>query len=136
MGAQLATATNIPASGAFVDVSGYERVHILVHLGTVHASDEPTLEPKCAEAINGTLDRIDASLVATVAANDDNEWLCWTIETRKLPTDHHFLGILVGGTVSNGSYADVIYLLEGASSLPVTQTAAILPSASQFVWAG
>ena len=75
-----------PASGAFVDVTGYEFVHVIAHLGTVHASDTPVLTVKCSDAINGTLDVIDASLAHTVdVTNDDGKDLIWSIEVRKLP---------------------------------------------------
>ncbi len=136
MGAAILAATDVPASGSYVDVSGYERVHILCHLGAINASDSPTLEPKCADAVDGTADVIVAdSLKHTPAVDDDNEWVVWTIEVKKLPLDHHFLTMDIGGTTSNGSYADIIYLLEGLDT-PVTQTTAILPSASQYIYAG
>jgi hypothetical protein len=135
MGAQLAAATNIPASGSYVDVSGAIRVHILAHLGVVHASDAPTLEPKCSDAVGGTADQISSTLLHTVAADDDNEWVSWTIEVEKLPEDHHFLLVDVDGTVSNGSYADIFFLLE-LQDLPVTQTTAVLPTTSQYYWGG
>lgn len=125
-----------PASGSYVDVSGFEYVHILAHLGTLHASDTPTLEPKCADAANGTLDRIDATLVHTCdVTNDDGQFVVWTIQVDTLPADHHFMALATGGTLTNGSYIDVIFLLAGAREMPVTQAAA-LPSAHQYIWAG
>lgn len=125
-----------PASGSFVDVSGFEYVHIVAHLGTLHASDTPTLEPKCSDAANGTLDQISSTLIHTCdVTNDDGQFVVWTIQVDTLPADHHFLSVATGGTLTNGSYIDVIFLLAGAREMPVTQAAA-LPSAHQYVWAG
>ena len=73
-----------PASGSFVDVSGFEVAHIVAHLGALHASDTPTLTPKCSDAANGTLDVIDASLAHTCnVTDDDGKVLIWSIEVRK-----------------------------------------------------
>lgn len=126
-----------PASGSFVDVSGFEYVHILAHLGTLHTSDTPVLTPKCSDAVGGTLDVIDSSLAHTPDPDgDDGEWVVWTIQVDTLPVDHHFLALATSGTLTNGSYIDVVFLLAGAREMPVTQTTAVLPSASQYVWAG
>lgn len=125
-------AGSLPASGSYVDVSGYARVHILAHIGTVAAGDAPTLEPKIAEKADGTLDVITTGFKHTVADDDDGEFVSWTIETRKLPKDHTFLAVVVGGTLE-GSYADIVFILEG-HSLPVTQSE--LPAASQYTFVG
>lgn len=118
-----------PASGSYVDASGYEVVHIIAHLGTLHSSDTPTLEPKCSDANNGTLDAIVATaLVHTCdVTNDDGDVVMWSVEVRKLPLDHHFLTLATGGTLTNGSYIDVIYLLENGAQ-PVTQPATVAES--------
>lgn len=130
----LAAVSALPASGSFIDVRGYARVHIVAHLGSIHASDTPTFEPKCSDAANGTLDRIDASLEHAAANDDDGEFIVWSIETRKLPKDHHFLALAVSGTVANGSYVDVNFFLEG-HSLPQAQSAQ-LPAGSIYAWVG
>jgi len=110
-----------PASGSYIDVSGYEVAHVVAHLGTLHASDTPVLQPKCADAANGTLDVIDSSLAHTCnVTDDDGKVLVWSIEVRKLPEDHHFLALATSGTLTNGSYVDVLFFLEGGSQ-PATQ---------------
>lgn len=110
-----------PASGSYVDVSGFEVVHIVAHLGTLHASDTPVLTPKCSDSVSGTLDVIDSSLAHTCdVTNDDGDVLVWSIEVRKLPEDHHFLALATSGTLTNGSYIDVLFFLEKGSE-PVTQ---------------
>lgn len=127
------TAAAMPASGSFVDVKGYERVHILLQFGAIAGSDAPVLTPKCSDAINGTLDVIDATLAHTAADDDDNEWVAWTIEVGKLPADHHFLSLVASGTLV-GTYGSVIFLLESLEVPIATYTA--LPTASRYVWAG
>jgi hypothetical protein len=122
-----------PASGSFVDVSGYEWAHIVAHLGTIHASDTPVLEPKCSDSASGTLDRIDATLAHTCdVSTDDGDVLVWSIEVRKLALDHHFLALATSGTLTNGSYIDVMFYLEGGSQ-PVTQPATVV---GDYMWLG
>jgi hypothetical protein len=135
--AQLAAGTDLPASGSYLDVSPFERVHIICIFGVIHASDAPVLEPKCADAANGTLDALDTSstLAHTAAADDDNEAVMWTIEVSSLPTDHHFLAVDVTGGATNGSYATVIALCE-SKECPVEQDDAHVPAASQYYFAG
>ena len=118
-----------PASGSYVDVSGYEYVHIIAHLGTLHASDTPTLEPKCSDSASGTLDSIDATNLKHTCdvTNDDGDVLMWSIEVRKLPVDHHFLALATGGTLTNGSYIDVLFLLENGYQ-PVVQPSTVSAS--------
>jgi hypothetical protein len=129
------TAGNYPASGSYIDVSAYERVHVLIHLGTIDASDVPVFEIKQADSTTGTLDVIDATYCKhTCAADDDGEFVAFTLEVDKLATDHHFISVVVSG-VTNGSYADIIFLGEGLS-LPVTQVTATLPAASQHEFVG
>lgn len=128
-------AANYPASGSYIDVSGCERFHVLVHLGTVHNSDTPTFEIKQADAVNGTLDTISATYAKHVAAGDDDgEWIMFTIEVDKLDVDHHFVSCVVSA-VTNGSYGDIFYLLP-LMTLPVTQATAVCPAASQHAFVG
>lgn len=124
------TATNFPGSGSFVDIRGIERFHVLIHMGTIHASDVPVFEIKEAESVSGTPDVIDATNAKhTAAADDDGEFVSFTIETAKLSDDHDWVTCVVSG-VANGSFANIEFLLE-AVQRPVTQTTAVLPTASQ-----
>lgn len=129
------TAGNYPASGSYIDVSAYERVHVLIHLGTIDPSDTPVFEIKEADANDGTLDTISATYCKhTCAADDDGEFISFTLEVDKLSTDHHFIGVTVS-SVTSGSYASIVFLGE-ARSLPVTQASGTLPSASQHEYVG
>lgn len=135
LGAQLAAGTDLPANGSYIDVRGAKWVYILCKLGVVHASDAPVLEPKEAEAANGTLDRINASLAHTAANDDDHEWVTWSIEVESLSEDHYFVALDVTGGVTNGSFAEVFFLLD-MNEKPVTQTTSVLPTTSMYAYAG
>jgi hypothetical protein len=128
------TVTSFPASGSFIDVSGYERVHAVCKVATIHASDTPVITIKCSDANNGTLDVIDATLAQSILAANNGQMYLWTIEVAKLPVDHHFLAFAVSGTVSNGTYVDMHMWLEGPE-VPVTQPAE-LPAANSVKWVG
>lgn len=118
----------LPASGSFIDVSGYTFVHVLIHLGTIHTSDSPAFQLKVAEAANGTLDVLDATnLGITPTTSDDGQILYIGLNTENLPAGHNYVAVAVSGTLTNGSYADVLFLLEGRH-LPPTQVTAQLPS--------
>jgi hypothetical protein len=125
-----------PASGSYIDVSGYEWVNVVIHMGAIDASDTPTFKVQQADATNGTLDTIStANCVVTAAADDDDEVVSFYLETATLADDHHFISVDVSG-VANGSYGDIMYYLGGARHLPVSQTTALLPTASQKIHAG
>jgi len=124
-----------PASGSYIDVSGCERFHCLVHWGTIAGGDTPVATLKEADAADGTLDTIDATYAAhTGANNDDGEWVSFTVEVDQLSTDHHFVSCVLSG-ISGSTYGEIFFLLP-LLSLPVTQTTAVLPSASQHALVG
>jgi hypothetical protein len=128
-------AGNYPASGSYIDVSDCERVHCVVHLGAINAGDTPNFHFKVADAVDGTVDTVSSTALSIETANDDDdEYITWTVETRKLPVDHHFCTMVVAD-VTNGSYGDIIFLLEDRA-LPVTQSTSLLPAASQLEYVG
>lgn len=132
----LVDAACYPASGSFVDVSGCERFHVLVHFGAIDAGTTPTLEIKCSDAVNGTVDEIDADYCKWTGTNaSDDDVVIFTIETRKLPADHHYVTLEVNGTIANNNYADILFLLP-LTSEPVTQNSTICPSANQLTYVG
>jgi len=129
------SAANYPLSGSYIDVTGYQWVNVLVHLGAIDASDVPTFEIKCSDATNGTTDSIDTTYCkATCAADDDDELITFAIEVAKLPADHHFLTCAVAA-VTNGTYGDIMFILGPGRHQPVTQGDE-LPDASMFEYAG
>jgi len=124
----------IPASGGYWDVSMCDYVHVVGHLGTIHPSDSPTFELQCAEAADGTLDAISATaLKFTPAVTDDGQMIMWDIKVDTLPADHHYLGIAVAGTLTNGSYADFM-VFKGRLSIPVSQSATQISSSAIMRW--
>lgn len=130
------SAANYPASGSYIDVSGCERFHVLIALGTVHNSDAPTFEIKQSDAADGTLDTISATYCKfTCTGASDGMLVMMTIETDKLAEDHHFVSCVVAGTVSNGSYGDIFFLLP-LTSEPVAQNSTICPAANQLAYVG
>lgn len=130
-------AANYPASGSYIDVSGVERFHVLIHLGAVHDSDAPTFEIKQTNAINGTLKEIDATHCKfTGTGTSDDQLVMMTIETDKLDINngYRYVTCVVGG-VTNGSYGDILFLLP-LTSEPVTQDATLCPAGNQLAYVG
>ncbi|MGQ9491733.1 MAG: hypothetical protein ACUVS6_13755 [Anaerolineae bacterium] len=129
------TAGNYPASGSYVDVSGCERVHVLIHLGAVASGDTPTFEVKQAPAADGTPVTISATNCRWVGSgSSDNNLVLLTIETDKLAPGHRYVTLVASGTL-NGTYADVLFLLP-LTSEPVAQIEAICPPANQLAYVG
>lgn len=122
------SAAKYPASGSFVDLLGAKWVTILVHLGTIHASDTPALQVESATAANGTPADI-TGLLHECAADDDGEFVVFHVDPKFLTEGHRWLTLDVTD-VANGSYGDIIYLL-WMESAPVTQPATV-PSASVY----
>jgi hypothetical protein len=123
-----------PASGSYVDVSDYVRVHIIATFGVIHASDTPVVTIKCADSASGTADVIDALLAYTPnVTTGDALAAMWTIEVASLPTDHHFLLLATSGTLTNGTYIHVQILGEPKSQPPTQDTAVV---AFQYSYAG
>lgn len=127
------TDADYPASGSYIDVSAFESFTVIIRLGTI--ADALTFKPQVADAVDGTPADISTDLNHTIAADDDGEWIMWHIETRKLDTDSHFFTVDVSGN-SGSNYADMFLLGNQYSSKPVTQTTGLLPTTSQYVYAG
>jgi len=125
-----------PASGSFIDVTGYEWVNVVVHLGAVHDSDAPVFKLQQSDSTAGTMDTIDTvNCKKTFAGTDDDQALMMYLETSTLATDHHFITCDVSA-VSNGSYGDILFFLGGARSKPVTQSTTLVPTDNQVIRAG
>jgi len=132
----LVDATNYPASGSFIDVSGCERFHVVVQVGALNAGSTITLEVRQAEAINGTADVIDATYCKhTVENDDDDQLIFFTVEVDKLEKDHHFVTLQVEGTVASNNYACILFLLP-LTSEPVTQDTTLCPAGNEHVFVG
>lgn len=120
-----------PISGAFVNVKGAERVHVLIKLGDL--ADAITFSLYEVEAIGGTPDALSTTYYQhTCEATDDGEFVVITLETSRMTAGHNFLTTKVG-SVSGNNYASITYLLDMGND-PPTSTA--LPSASQHYYTG
>jgi hypothetical protein len=124
-----------PASGSYVNVDDFVRVHIICTFGTIHTSDSPTVTVKQTDAVNGTLDEIDNTNLAYTPApdSDDNLAALFTIEVASLKTNHHFLAVATSGTLTNGSYCHVQMFGEPKDQ-PPTQAATVVDY--QYSYAG
>ena len=132
----LVDATNYPASGSYIDVSGCERFHVLVHFGAIDAGTTATIEIRQADSITGTMDVIDATYCKQTVANDADDTLyLFTVETDKLALNHHFVCLQVEGTIANNNYAEILFLLP-LTSEPITQDTTLCPAANQLAYVG
>lgn len=132
---ELVDAAYYPASGSFIDVSGAERVHVLIHLGTL--ADLGTFKLYEHDSATGTPTQIDdtnAYYDHTYAAGDDGDFIVITLEVSRMSLDHHFLTTLVNESGTN--YATIIYLLEMYGELPPTQTAYFPVTDNQHYFTG
>ena len=127
--------TQYPASGSYIDVSGYRTVDIIIHLGTVAA--DVAFEVKQTDAADGELVTISETYCLHTIDNttDDGQLITFHLETDQLTEDSHFITVDVSAATT-GDFADILFLLGGARHLPVTQTTALLPAASQYIFAG
>lgn len=115
---------NYPASGSFINVAGYEKVQVVIHLGTL--ADAVVFTLKQADSVSGTLDTIDSTYCKkTCATTDDGQVLIFELDTDQLTANHHFLSVAVSG-VSGSDYADMMWFLSGRH-LPVTQGSTVVP---------
>jgi len=127
--------TAYPTTASYIDVTGYEWVEVIIHLGTL--ADAVVFTLKQTDGVSGsTLDTIDtANCKKTVATADAGQIISMHLQTEQLAADHHFVTCYVS-SVSGSDYADIIYLLGGARHLPVTQATAVCPSDNQLIKAG
>jgi len=124
-----------PASGSFIDVTGYEWVNVVVHLGAIDSGDTPVFKLQQSDSVSGTMDTIDTvNCKKTCAHTDDDQALMFHLETSQLADDHHFITMDVSGVAT--SYADILFFLGGARHKPVTQATTLVPTDNQFIKAG
>lgn len=131
----LSSASNYPASGSYISVADCDSFDVVIHLGAINSSDTPGFSVRCSDANNGTLDAISSSYTRhECAADDDDEFVTFHVETSALPSEHYYVAVTVSD-VANGSYADIVFIL-WKNSLPVTQSTSILPTASIHTYHG
>lgn len=110
------TDAKYPTSTNFISVVGIPVVHILITLGTI--ADALTFKVQEANAANGTPADI-SGLTATIATNDDGEFVYFAFTTNKLTNAYTHITVDVSGN-SGSNYATIHYFLEVTSN-PATQ---------------
>jgi len=125
-----------PASGSYIDTTGYEWVTCVIHLGALTSALVFTLKQTNGTA-GATLDTIDATnCKKTIATTDDDQVILMELQTAMLAEDHHFVSCVVTGEAGGDDYGDIMFYLHGARRLPVTQTTSLCPSDNQLIHAG
>jgi len=112
---------NYPASGSFIDVSGYERFVFLIHAGTLTTDLVCTVQE--ANAINGTPASVSGATLTIGNAAGDNDWYSIEVETARLTKGKHFVSLDVAGGAGSDDFLDVIFLGLDPKNAPVTQHA-------------
>ena len=132
----LAAGTDLPASGSYIYIGDCERYHIILWWGAINAGDTPVVEVKQAPSAGGTPAALSQTNLRHTAANDDDgEFVEFSVETRKHEKGSDYVLLDVIGGVTNATLA-AVFLLKCENALPVTQTTAVLPTASQHRFTG
>ena len=80
-------AASYPASGAFIDVSQFERFAFLVQAGVLDS--EITCQVQQAATINGALKNVTGA-VAVIAATGDSKWYLIEVQTNQLDINNGY----------------------------------------------
>lgn len=130
------TNASYPASGSYIDMTGYEWVEVVIHLGAVDSALVFTLQ-QTDGAAGATLDTIDTvNCKKTIATTDADQIISMFLATENLAKDHHFITCTVSSAAGANDYGDILFFLGGARHVPVTQTTALCPSDNQLIKAG
>ena len=115
------TATQFPASGSFIDVSGFHKFGFLIGAGALNSA--LTCKVQQATANNGTLKDITDATV-TIAATGDDKWYWIEVETTHLDSnnDYRYVALDVAGAAGGDDYG-AIFFFGFAIDRPVTQGA-------------
>ena len=124
-----------PASTTFIDVQGRERIHVLIHMGTIAGGDTPTFTLMEADAADGTPQAISTTYLQHVASDTgDGRLVTMTLETAHLTDGFNWVTLQVTG-IAGTSYANAYYFLQ-ARCAPDKQDDALLPEANQYCLTG
>lgn len=111
-----------PASGSYIDVSGFERFVFLILAGTLDTA--LVCQVQQATAVNGTAKDITGATV-TVGASDDNKWHSIEVQTAKLDAnnDYRYVTLDITGAAGSNDYLCIVFLGFYPGEQPVTQHA-------------
>jgi hypothetical protein len=109
-----------PASGAFIDVSGFSKFVFLIGAGALDSA--LTFQVQQAAAINGTPKDVTGAVVI-VAATDDDKWASVCVQCSKLDinNDYRFVTLKATGAAGGNDYAAIFFFGVDPSEKPVTQ---------------
>lgn len=116
------TAKEYPASGSYIDVSGFERFAFLIAAGALDS--ELTCQVQQAATISGTAKDVTGAVV-TVPADGDDKWYMVEVQTDNLDSNngYNYVTLDVTGPAGSNDYAAIIFLGLNPRKIPVTQGA-------------
>jgi len=114
------TAASYPASGAFIDVSQFERFVFLVAAGALNSATSCQVQQ--ATAVNGALKDITGAVVA-IAATGDDKWYAVEVQTDRLDgnNDYRYVTLTLTGPAGGDDYAAILFIGVNPGEQPVTQ---------------
>lgn len=111
-----------PASGAYIDVSNYERFAFLVAAGALDSI--VTCQVKQAATISGTAKDVTGAVVI-IPADGDDLWYMIEVQTDNLDSnnDYNYVTLAVSGPAGANDYGAILFIGLNPRKLPVTQGA-------------
>lgn len=111
-----------PASGAYIDVSQYERFAFLVAAGALDS--ELTFQVQQADAVNGTPKNVTGAVVV-VPADGDDKWYLVEVQTSRLDSNngYRYVSLKATGAAGTNDYAAILFFGLTPGLSPVTQGA-------------
>ncbi|HBA90864.1 MAG TPA: hypothetical protein DCZ08_03520 [Anaerolineaceae bacterium] len=114
-------AASYPASGAFIDVSQFERFAFLVEAGVLDS--EITCQVQQAATINGALKNVTDAVVV-IAATGDSKWYLIEVQTARLDINngYNYVTLTLTGPAGINDFGAITFFgLNGPA--PATQGA-------------
>ena len=112
----------LPASGSFVDMSGFSHGVFLIGVGTENTAATFAVYQDTSATATGSIKAVTSASQA-VADDDDNKWLTIEFNASQLDQDNDFRYVTLKASAGTGSddYYCVFFLGFGAGKKPVTQ---------------
>lgn len=118
----------LPASGSFIDMSGYDSIVFLIAIGALDTATTFTVYQDTSATATAGIKTLTTSKAQTIGATDDNNYA--TIEVRADEMDraggYRYLTLKATGSAGGNDYFSVVALQFGANKLPVTQPTSYL----------
>lgn len=126
----IADATYYPASGSFIDVSGYSRFGFLIHPGALDSALTFQVRQDTSATVTGAVKALTGAL-ASVAATDDNKYFFVEVNTNQLDGagGFRFVTLYATGAAAGDDFAALFFFAWASRLGPVTQPAN-LPAAN------